>query len=330
MVVKLLDFGISKSYDQEGVSLSMTQTGVVLGTPQYMSAEQARGLDDIDGRTDIWGVGVILYEMMAGSQPFEGTNYNSLLYAIMNEPPIPFAQQGLRVPGPLESVVLRCLHKQRGQRYASAKDLRVALESALAVLPATATALAIERVSGFIPLPRASSASMPDIVSKDIPTLPAPSGQRMSHPGTPVPPPPPLSRTLDPTRRTPAPLPDLVPVDLTAEAVDAGRTRRLAVAGGAVLLGAVLVGAFMAFRGPSEKAAPAAAPPPSAAVPSAASPPPAVASEPTPQAVPSASEAAATPAPVSKKGKRAGPVPAPPTAGKGGGRAVTKVDNAGF
>jgi eukaryotic-like serine/threonine-protein kinase len=105
LVVKLLDFGISKSYDQEGVSLSMTQTGVVLGTPQYMSAEQARGLDDIDIRSDIWGVGVVLYETITGAQPFEGTNYNALLYAIMNDPPTAIASLGVGIPEALDAII---------------------------------------------------------------------------------------------------------------------------------------------------------------------------------------------------------------------------------
>jgi len=91
-----------------------------------MSAEQARGLDDIDARTDIWGVGVVLYEMIAGTQPFEGTNYNALLYAIMNDPPTPMASLSIAIPGALDAIVQKCLAKARGQRYQSAKDLRFA------------------------------------------------------------------------------------------------------------------------------------------------------------------------------------------------------------
>jgi eukaryotic-like serine/threonine-protein kinase len=139
-VAKILDFGISRSYDEEGVSLSVTQTGVVMGTPQYMSAEQARGLDDIDLRTDVWGVGLILYEMMTTHRPFEGANYNALLYNIINVAPIPFARWGVTVPDALVAIVRKCLRKPRTMRYAQARELRVALEHVLASMPEVAVA----------------------------------------------------------------------------------------------------------------------------------------------------------------------------------------------
>ena len=77
---KLLDFGISKSLDQK--ALGLTRTGTVLGTPYYLSPEQARGASDIDLRVDIWGAGVVLYESVTGELPFLADNYNALLVQI--------------------------------------------------------------------------------------------------------------------------------------------------------------------------------------------------------------------------------------------------------
>src|SRR5262249_41246768 len=87
--IQLLDFGISKTIDEEGVSLSVTQTGVVMGTPQYMSIEQARGRDDIDLRADIWSAGAILYELVTGRVAFDAANYNAVLDKIMHDDPLP-------------------------------------------------------------------------------------------------------------------------------------------------------------------------------------------------------------------------------------------------
>jgi serine/threonine protein kinase len=153
IVVKVLDFGISKSIDDDGVSLSMTQTGMVMGTPQYMSVEQARGLDTIDLRTDVWATGAILYEIITGKLPFDASNYNAMLDKIMHAEPEPLAKSGISVPPALENAILRCLAKQRSQRFPSAKELREALEAVLPILPMGSAGLTLERSSGLIPVP---------------------------------------------------------------------------------------------------------------------------------------------------------------------------------
>ena len=82
---KLLDFGIAKVDKQ--IDGRLTQVGAVLGSPDYMSPEQALGLDDIDERTDIWSLCVVLYEVITGTVPFQKPNYNALMHAIINEDP---------------------------------------------------------------------------------------------------------------------------------------------------------------------------------------------------------------------------------------------------
>ncbi|MDP3275890.1 MAG: serine/threonine-protein kinase [Deltaproteobacteria bacterium] len=114
--VKILDFGIAKVANSKA---ARTRTGSVFGTPQYMSPEQAGGERDIDPRTDIYAVGVLLYEMLAGRLPFDGDTLMAVLAAHIYQPPIPLrtipAARG--VSAAVESVVLKALQKDRTQRY---------------------------------------------------------------------------------------------------------------------------------------------------------------------------------------------------------------------
>ena len=89
-VVKLLDFGISKAAENVGLGRhTQTRTGVLMGTPAYMSPEQVRGQSDVDARSDVWSVGVMLYEMLAGELPFRAENINALMFAIDRDPIAP-------------------------------------------------------------------------------------------------------------------------------------------------------------------------------------------------------------------------------------------------
>lgn len=132
MRVKILDFGISKtcSADQEE-SVSLTGANNVVGTPAYMSYEQAKAFADIDARSDIWNVGVILYEMLSGLPPFEARTYSSTVAKIVSEAVPPISTWGAVVPIELETIVQRCLAKQREQRFQSARALQTALEGVL-------------------------------------------------------------------------------------------------------------------------------------------------------------------------------------------------------
>jgi len=125
---KLLDFGISKQKEDETLA---TINGQNLGTPAYMSPEQALGELDIDHRSDIWSLGVVLYEMLSGRHPFVAPNYQALLPKIADEPPTPLDEV---VPPPLRRIVYRCLEKRREDRYPDADALGAALEDVLGSL----------------------------------------------------------------------------------------------------------------------------------------------------------------------------------------------------
>ncbi len=116
--IKLLDFGLAKL---PGTSLA-TKTGATIGTVVYMSPEQVRG-EHIDERSDIWSVGVVLYEMVTGHTPFEGDYEHAVMYSIVNTEPSSIANQNKDVPEELEHIVSRCLTKEKSKRYQSTSEL---------------------------------------------------------------------------------------------------------------------------------------------------------------------------------------------------------------
>ncbi|NMC72050.1 MAG: serine/threonine protein kinase, partial [Myxococcales bacterium] len=126
--VKLLDFGISKVRTLDGGdNVSVTRTGTVLGTPLYMSPEQARGDSDVDARTDVWSMGVITYEMLIGQPPFRGDNYNQVLFSVLNAPIASIRSQRAGVSRELDAVVMRALERDVRRRFESAQTFREAL-----------------------------------------------------------------------------------------------------------------------------------------------------------------------------------------------------------
>jgi serine/threonine-protein kinase len=115
LVGKILDFGISKVVTGAN-NFALTKTGTVVGSPAYMSPEQASGREDIDGRTDVWSMGVVLYEALAGVLPHQAPNYNALMIRILTTDPPSIAQQ---LPGLSPSVVAivdACLQRDRDRR----------------------------------------------------------------------------------------------------------------------------------------------------------------------------------------------------------------------
>jgi len=120
--VKVLDFGISKVLDSAS---SMTKTGAIFGTPNFMSPEQVDGqISQIDGRTDIFALGAILYEMLTGKGAFDAPTISAVFNQVCHKEPEPIATLRPEVPERVRSVIARALQKQRDLRFASMADLR--------------------------------------------------------------------------------------------------------------------------------------------------------------------------------------------------------------
>jgi serine/threonine protein kinase len=122
-IVKILDFGVSKMMPQfQGgdEQLDLTRTGMVMGTPYYMSPEQARGERNLDGRVDVYACGVMMYEAIVGKRPFLAPNYNALLLSIINTTPRPIRELRPATPPALDAIVQRSMAKARDDRYPSA------------------------------------------------------------------------------------------------------------------------------------------------------------------------------------------------------------------
>ncbi|HEY2517003.1 MAG TPA: protein kinase [Polyangiaceae bacterium] len=166
---KILDFGISKLL-QPSVP-KITTDGAMLGTPSYMSPEQARGQSDVDARADVFACGILLYEMLAGENPFVSGSYHSVVAAILERQPTPIA--GL--PAEIWRVVQRCLEKPPPLRYADAAELSTALKRAASALGVPTTPGSPD-ASGAFPAPRGSfaDASVPPAPFRE-PELTVPS-----------------------------------------------------------------------------------------------------------------------------------------------------------
>jgi serine/threonine-protein kinase len=132
-VVKLLDFGVSKMICApagEGADeVDLTRIGMVMGTPHYLSPEQARGDRDLDGRVDVYACGVILYEALTGRRPFSAPNYDALLLQILSAKPRPPGELREGLPPALEAIISKAMARERGDRHPSAVELKRELES---------------------------------------------------------------------------------------------------------------------------------------------------------------------------------------------------------
>ncbi|HEX8560234.1 MAG TPA: protein kinase, partial [Pyrinomonadaceae bacterium] len=136
--VKILDFGLAKPVRADGAAggkagdsgdadslaraLVETHPGMIMGTFAYMSPEQARGLE-VDARTDVWSLGVVLYEAAAGAPPFAGPTASDVMASVLAREPAPLSERAAGVPAELERIVTRALAKEREERYQTAKDL---------------------------------------------------------------------------------------------------------------------------------------------------------------------------------------------------------------
>jgi serine/threonine protein kinase len=156
--VKVMDFGIARA----AASDALTQTATILGTANYLSPEQARG-DPVDARSDIYSLGVVLYEMLTGQPPFAGESPVAVAHKHLVEDPVPPSHLDRQVSSDLDTVVLRALAKDPAQRYQSAEELRHELERLRLggpISPSTVTQ-AIPRPPVTQPLPVAQRGTLP-------------------------------------------------------------------------------------------------------------------------------------------------------------------------
>ena len=209
--IKVLDFGISKfSADspvlgKEGVSLTATRT--MMGSPLYMSPEQVRSAKNVDRRSDIWALGVILYELLTGRLPFEGDNAGAICAMIVADEPVPLRMMKEDLPAELERIVMRCIEKEPAARYQDVAELAEALRpfgSKVGKVAAAHAVQTMENASGILPTlhaapirldlgERAAAAPM----SKSATVAATPSARRTPSSRPPPPssaPPPPLEK----------------------------------------------------------------------------------------------------------------------------------------
>jgi serine/threonine-protein kinase len=166
---KLLDFGIARC---QGSSSRLTTGGVLLGSPSYMSPEQAEGEERLDGRVDVWAAAVVLYEMIAGREPWDGRNCPALLHAIVHDDPASIKGIG-GVDPPFWSILELGLAKKRDDRWSSCRDFGWALASWLAARSIVDDVTGTSLANRWLAEPPARASSSGAVVSKrDLEDLP--------------------------------------------------------------------------------------------------------------------------------------------------------------
>jgi serine/threonine protein kinase len=155
------DFGIARAASEEGDGTRLTGTGVVIGTPAYMSPEQCAGDREIDGRSDLYSLGAVAYQMLAGAPPFIGGNTPAIMLKQVTEPPAPLHARRPDVPDHLERIIMKLLEKDPANRFADGAELVAALDGApVAPLAAHVSSAEDERVK------RQVAAAMARIVAR--------------------------------------------------------------------------------------------------------------------------------------------------------------------
>ena len=129
LVVKVLDFGIAKTESQDGIKL--TQTGKVIGTPTYMSPEQALGSKEVDARSDLWSLGIVLYKAIVGGAPYRGRHGGDLVVEIVNNGPPPIRSSAPWVPPAMAAIVEQALRIERSERFQTADEMVEAIRRVL-------------------------------------------------------------------------------------------------------------------------------------------------------------------------------------------------------
>jgi serine/threonine-protein kinase len=217
--VKVTDFGIAKPLDS---AEHLTQTGGLLGTPSYMSPEQARGRK-VDGRSDLFSVGCVLYELLAGRKAFTGDNITGIIFKIITEPPEPLQKIDPRIPDEAIRIVQKALSKDPETRYQSGRELADDL-------------LALAQ-PGHVPTLRQADSPTAPVAPPDAPTLASPptaQGTISSSPTVPRTAPPTAGATtpVPPTQITPDTAAPPPPPPTPAPPTPAARPRRPSAAPG--------------------------------------------------------------------------------------------------
>jgi len=148
--VKVMDFGIARAVT--GSSATMTQTAAVIGTAHYLSPEQARG-EHVDARSDIYSTGCVLYELLTGGPPFAGETPVAVAYQHVREDPVPPSRIEPDVNESIDAIVLTAMAKNPANRYATAADMRVDIERAMAGQPVEANPVLAEESAGLLAPP---------------------------------------------------------------------------------------------------------------------------------------------------------------------------------
>ncbi|HVU05715.1 MAG TPA: serine/threonine-protein kinase [Polyangiaceae bacterium] len=309
--VKIIDFGISK-FSEQGASSRMTRTGALMGTPHYMAPEQATGSADIDRRTDIYAVGIILYEAVTGRVPFQAETFNQLLFEIALAKIIPARQLVPELDSAIDSIIMKASARDPGHRFQTCEEFIAALEeweksgrsvslppeqSIEAIVAATVPRAANVPSDATLAQPlgdsgaRIPSGSVPGVPSGSVAGRAVSTGSMASSPGISAP-----AGSVQPTlnswaNASQAGLPPQQPPVLAATVI------------GFLLLVGGGVGAYFVLRPSPTVAVAASAAVPSAAAPVAAAPslpvvqPATATSETSEPASPSAAEPPAAPAP---------------------------------
>ncbi|MDC0741589.1 serine/threonine-protein kinase [Polyangium mundeleinium] len=256
--VKVLDFGISKVSENEsegGDGMQLTKTEMVLGSPLYMSPEQLKSSKAVDPRSDIWALGVILYQLLAGKVPFHGSAFSELVLKVNLEPPSPLSQYRSDIPAELEAAIVRCLEKKREHRFNNIAEFalsiaefgpptaRISAEKAKRVLEASG--VAVQAPSGPS---RSSTSSIPAAMPAVTAATSAPAN---TQPGASVPPPPLMPADGNTGSSLPTVAVSKAGQDVAGESGSSGKRTGLVV-GAVALVGLVAVGSIFLFRGSPE------------------------------------------------------------------------------
>src|SRR5437870_4825045 len=239
--VKVVDFGIARMTDDAGISTGKTQTGMVMGTPAYMSPEQGSGASNkIDGRSDVYSLGVMMFQLATGRLPFPGSNFGEVLIGHLQLPPPQPRSLQPQIPEAYEAIILKCLQKRQEDRYSSMKELRHALEACMDTLGISKELPVADDSDAELHPIEARPPSFPGARTPGRPTGPV-SKNRISNPNARPAAARPARRSPAPTMRASQPPTQLTPVP------QQGRTA-LYIGIGALVAAAVAVGAFVVLR----------------------------------------------------------------------------------